>query len=64
MILHVRSLFSKIGEEQTNDDAEDGPPELLVSTSIRLFKTNKASVRLVYSRRSYGEDLGLLLESQ
>jgi hypothetical protein len=22
--------FSKIGEEQTSDDAEDGPPELLV----------------------------------
>jgi hypothetical protein len=23
-------LYSKIGEEQTSDDAEDGPPELLV----------------------------------
>ena len=22
--------YSKIGEEQTNEDAEDGPPELLV----------------------------------
>lgn len=26
--------FSKIGEEQTNDDAEDGPPELLVCASF------------------------------
>ena len=25
-------LFSKIGEEQSAEDAEDGPPELLVST--------------------------------
>lgn len=25
------SLFSKIGEEQSTEDAEDGPPELLVS---------------------------------
>ena len=24
-------FFSKIGEEQSADDAEDGPPELLVS---------------------------------
>jgi len=23
-------MLSKIGEEQTSDDAEDGPPELLV----------------------------------
>ena len=23
-------VLSKIGEEQTSDDAEDGPPELLV----------------------------------
>ena len=29
--IHVWDL-SRIGEEQTNDDAEDGPPELLVST--------------------------------
>ena len=30
--LHVWDL-SKIGEEQTSEDAEDGPPELLVSFS-------------------------------
>lgn len=24
------SVFSKIGEEQSSEDAEDGPPELLV----------------------------------
>ena len=28
--------LSKIGEEQTNDDAEDGPPELLVRQISRL----------------------------
>jgi hypothetical protein len=29
--LPIRYDFSKIGEEQTPEDAEDGPPELLVS---------------------------------
>ncbi len=33
------SLSSKIGEEQTSDDAEDGPPELLVR--IELIMTKK-----------------------
>ena len=27
--------FSKIGEEQSADDAEDGPPELLVCRHLR-----------------------------
>ena len=27
-------LFSKIGEEQSAEDAEDGPPELLVSDGL------------------------------
>lgn len=31
-------VLSKIGEEQTNDDAEDGPPELLVTTNFESFK--------------------------
>lgn len=36
--LHVWDL-SKIGEEQSAEDAEDGPPELLVSdSSLQLFK--------------------------
>lgn len=36
--LHVWDL-SKIGEEQSSEDAEDGPPELLVIMQItRLFR--------------------------
>ena len=31
IVLPSLSLFSKIGEEQSPEDAEDGPPELLVS---------------------------------
>lgn len=34
--LHVWDL-SKIGEEQSPEDADDGPPELLV-IKLRLFK--------------------------
>lgn len=30
-------LFSKIGEEQSAEDAEDGPPELLVSHSAGQY---------------------------
>ena len=30
------SLCSKIGEDQSPEDAEDGPPELLVSLVMRL----------------------------
>lgn len=29
------SVFSKIGEEQSAEDAEDGPPELLVSDVLK-----------------------------
>ena len=29
--------FSKIGEDQSAEDAEDGPPELLVSTCMNLI---------------------------
>jgi histone-binding protein RBBP4 len=34
--LHVWDL-SKIGEEQSAEDAEDGPPELLVNHSASFF---------------------------
>lgn len=34
--LHVWDL-SKIGEEQSAEDAEDGPPELLVRTPLGLY---------------------------
>jgi hypothetical protein len=30
LINSFQFILSKIGEEQTSDDAEDGPPELLV----------------------------------
>lgn len=38
--LHVWDL-SKIGEEQSNEDAEDGPPELLVIKVILTIFSNK-----------------------
>lgn len=44
--LHVWDL-SKIGEEQSGEDAEDGPPELLVC-SVPL-STIKWSKRLVFA---------------
>ncbi len=31
-------MSSKIGEEQTSDDAEDGPPELLVRIGVIIRK--------------------------
>lgn len=34
--LHVWDL-SKIGEEQSSEDAEDGPPELLVSVNLSTY---------------------------
>lgn len=37
--LHVWDL-SKIGEEQSSEDAEDGPPELLVYNNIVTFLIN------------------------
>jgi hypothetical protein len=45
-------LSSKIGEEQTSDDAEDGPPELLVR--IKLIMTKNKSYFVVYTWWSYG----------
>lgn len=39
--LHVWDL-SKIGEEQSSEDAEDGPPELLVSIVKNLTKDLKS----------------------
>ena len=44
--------LSKIGDEQSTEDAEDGPPELLVK--IRFFLEN--SNMLVYSWRTYIEN--------
>lgn len=58
----IVSRSSKIGEEQTSDDAEDGPPELLVRA-----RDERIPLRgwfLVHSRRSHGEDFGFLVESQ
>ena len=37
--LHVWDL-SKIGEEQSTEDAEDGPPELLVCISFTVIDRN------------------------
>jgi len=31
---YILTFFSKIGEDQSAEDAEDGPPELLVSAFI------------------------------
>lgn len=64
--LHVWDL-SKIGEEQSTEDAEDGPPELLV-----LWLSFKESniylclliLNVVHSWRSYGKDFRLFLESK
>lgn len=44
--LHVWDL-SKIGEEQSSEDAEDGPPELLVSNLIIFFLTIKYALIIV-----------------
>lgn len=34
-VIMMDSVFSKIGEEQSSEDAEDGPPELLVGDVSR-----------------------------
>lgn len=70
--------LSKIGEEQSPEDAEDGPPELLVSPNrgARPAQPRPEPARLsgdhlsrsvspsVHPRRAHGQDLGLLLEPQ
>lgn len=35
--MKILLYFSKIGEEQSAEDAEDGPPELLVSSVLPLL---------------------------
>ncbi len=47
-------LSSKIGEEQTSDDAEDGPPELLVRIKLIITKEKNKSYFVVYPWWSYG----------
>lgn len=66
--------FSKIGEEQSSEDAEDGPPELLVNTaffSCFVFKNTIMELNstdldffLVYSRWSHCKDIRFCLESK
>ena len=53
---------SKIGEEQTSDDAEDGPPELLVRILSHIFEIH-FEYFVVYSWWSYGENFGFFMES-
>ena len=33
-------VYSKIGEEQSPEDAEDGPPELLVGVSLCIISND------------------------
>jgi WD40 repeat protein len=72
--LHVWDL-SKIGEEQSAEDAEDGPPELLVLDhahsmfviihgSCLKFLKQILFLFPVHSRRTHGEDLRLLVEPE
>lgn len=52
--LHVWDL-SKIGEEQSSEDAEDGPPELLVNVIVaRCFAI------VIYVVSSIGKQPGLI----
>ena len=67
--LHVWDL-SKIGEEQSTEDAEDGPPELLVSfvyswlTELKSESNQLLFVVTVHSRWSYCQDFRFLLEPE
>lgn len=68
--------LSKIGEEQSPEDAEDGPPELLVglnqprawppTSPHSALKWQVVSLRFwsVHPRRTHSQDLGLLVEPQ
>ena len=60
--LHIWDL-SKIGDEQSPEDAEDGPPELLVSHMISAVSHMTITCwSVVHPRRSHGKDIGLHLE--
>ena len=51
-------VCSKIGEEQSPEDAEDGPPELLVSPDLRkhtLTHTHTHTHTLYIDTLLYGE---------
>ena len=41
-------LFSKIGEEQSAEDAEDGPPELLVINYYFKYYCVAFNIKLSY----------------
>lgn len=51
--------MSRIGDEQSPEDAEDGPPELLVPSFVIFFLTC-----WVYSWRAHEQDLWFFMESQ
>ena len=59
--LHIWDL-SKIGEEQSPEDAEDGPPELLVSGHVISGESHVTVTCVVHSRRTHSEDIGLHME--
>src|SRR4051812_40621210 len=59
--------LSKIGEEQTPEDAEDGPPELLFihgACGKSVHGRGARHANPVDSRWPHGEDLRLLVEPQ
>lgn len=69
-------VSSKIGEEQSAEDAEDGPPELLVGDVLKstalchrelwmsLSNVSHLSLPSVHPRWTHCQDLRLLLEPQ
>lgn len=62
----VCEIGSKIGDDQSPEDAEDGPPELLVGDfhySVQLSDENAFNLT-VHSRWAHGQDFRLLVESQ
>lgn len=59
--------LSKIGEEQSADDIEDGPPELLVRTigyEFLLLSYFNNPPHLVHSWWSYRKNIRFFMESQ
>ncbi len=59
ILVNENSCFfcSKIGEEQSPEDAEDGPPELLVSTSAvfntTMYRHRDLTIRVSIQRSLY-----------
>ena len=64
LLYFYQIFYSKIGEEQSPEDAEDGPPELLFIHGGHTAKDCINLFVLVYLHVLVFEDLRLLVEPQ